>query len=196
MKNIKEWLAQNNYEDVLKKIHAVELGWKRKGTGTRRDWWEVLAGNLNGSPKIIEGKKFPVLRAARIRKGWPVTEEFISDKFVGYSVNHVNGRYKATEIKTMQEAFRGGAASAERYLVDETTAVVRFIFPCKAETEEQENALLAAETPTAEQEAKLIRWFFRQLFVQSILEVVNAEDEIWLLETGMQNCLHIWRAKD
>lgn len=122
--------------------------------------------------------------------------EFISDKFVGYSVNHVNGRYKATDIKTMQEAFRGGAASAERYLVDETTAVVRFIFPCKAELEEPENLLPAGEMRSAEQEADLIRWFFRQLFVQSILEVVNAEDEIWLLETGMQNRLHIWRAKD
>lgn len=52
------------------------------------------------------------------------------------------------------------------------------------------------ETGTAEQEANLIRWFFRQLFVQSILEVVNAEDEIWLLETGMRDRLHIWRAKD
>jgi len=75
MKTVKEWLAQNNYEDVLRKIHAVELGWKRKGTGTRRDWWEVLAGNESGSPKVIEGKKFPVLRAARIRKGWPVTAD-------------------------------------------------------------------------------------------------------------------------
>jgi hypothetical protein len=122
--------------------------------------------------------------------------QFISEKFVGYSVNHVNGRYKATDIKTMQEAFKGGAASAERYLVDETTAVVRFIFPCKAETEETQNNLPTKETPSAEQEADLIRWFFRQLFVQSILEVVNAEDEIWLLETGMRNRLHIWRAKD
>jgi len=122
--------------------------------------------------------------------------EFISDKFVGYSVNHVNGRYRAADIKTMQEAFRGGAASAERYLVDETTAVVRFIFPCKPKTEESQDTLQPQETRNADQEADLIRWFFRQLFVQSILEVVNAEDEIWLLETGMRNRLHIWRAKD
>ena len=75
MNTIKEWLAQNNYGDILKKIHAVEQGWKRKRTGTRRDWWEVLAGNQDGSPKTIEGKKFPVLCAARKRKGWPVAEE-------------------------------------------------------------------------------------------------------------------------
>lgn len=122
--------------------------------------------------------------------------QFISEKFIGYSVNHVNGRYKAADIKTMQEAFKGGAASAERYLVDETTAVVRFIFPCKAAMEENQVELTATGEPTAEDEAELIRWFFRQLFVQSILEVVNAEDEIWLVEAGMRSRLHIWRAKD
>ncbi|MDE3099387.1 MAG: hypothetical protein KGJ88_07915 [Verrucomicrobiota bacterium] len=122
--------------------------------------------------------------------------EFISDKFVGYSVNHVNGRYRATDIKTMQEALTSGAASAERYLVDETTAVVRFIFPCKAKPEKPESLLPPNEMRSAEPDANLIRWFFMQLFVQSILEVVNAEDEIWLLETGMRNRLHIWRAKD
>jgi hypothetical protein len=122
--------------------------------------------------------------------------EFISHRFVGYSVNHVNGRFKAADIKTMQEAFKGGAAAAERYLVDETTAVVRFIFPINVEVEPAEGDLPVSTTQSAEQEANLIRWFFRQLFVQSILEVVNAEDEIWLLETGMRSRLHIWRAKD
>jgi hypothetical protein len=71
MNTIKEWLAQNNYEDVLKRINAVERGWKSKGTKTRRDWGEVLAGNKDGSPKMVEGIKFPVICAARKRKGWP-----------------------------------------------------------------------------------------------------------------------------
>jgi hypothetical protein len=75
MTTIKERLAQKNYADVLKQIQAVERGSKRKGTGTRRDWWEVLAGNQNGSSKTIEGRSFPVLSAARRRKGWPVTKE-------------------------------------------------------------------------------------------------------------------------
>ncbi len=65
MTTIKEWLAQNGYEDILKRINAVERGWGQKGTGTRRNWWDVLAGNEDGTPKIIEGKKFPVLCAAR-----------------------------------------------------------------------------------------------------------------------------------
>jgi hypothetical protein len=72
--NTKEWLFQKGYGDVLKKISAVENGWKRKGTGTRRDWADVLGGHKDGSPRIIEGVKFPVLSAARKRKGWSVTK--------------------------------------------------------------------------------------------------------------------------
>ena len=78
MKTIKEWLAQNGYGDILKRINAVERGWDQKRTGTRRNWWDVLAGNKDGSPKTIEGKKFPVLCSARKRKDWPMTQDCIS----------------------------------------------------------------------------------------------------------------------
>ena len=64
-----------------------------------------------------------------------------------------------------------------RYLIDETTAIVRFIFPC----DEDEEA---------------VRWFFNTLFVESIIQVVNGEAEIWMVESGMQNRLHIWRVED
>jgi len=40
-----------------------------------------------------------------------------------------------------------------------------------------------------------VRWSFDNLFVSSILEVVNAEDEIWLVESGMKNRLHIGAQK-
>jgi hypothetical protein len=33
------------------------------------------------------------------------------------------------------------------------------------------------------------------LFVQSIVQVVNGEDEIWMIEGGMRNRLHIWRVE-
>lgn len=46
------------------------------------------------------------------------------------------------------------------------------------------------------EEANLIRWFFRVLFVRSILQVVSGEDEIWMIESGMENRLHIWRMGD
>jgi hypothetical protein len=66
--NTRQWLIENGYEDVACLIDKVMAGWRRKGTKTRRNWWEVLAGNADGSPKIIEGVEFPVLRAARIRQ--------------------------------------------------------------------------------------------------------------------------------
>lgn len=65
---------------------------------------------------------------------------------------------------------------ASRYLIDETTAVTRFIFPCENDTE-----------------ADQVEFFFTNLFVRAIIEVVNGEDEIWMVETGLKNQLHIWR---
>ncbi len=101
--NIKEWLEENDYRDVLSKIRRVEEGWEKKGTGTRRNWADVLAGHEDGSPRIVEGIKFPVLRAARERKGWanvdgsicrrpnekmpPVIRQKRWEKFSGHSPN-------------------------------------------------------------------------------------------------------------
>ena len=123
--------------------------------------------------------------------------EWIADKFVGYSINHVSGRFRTVGLKTQQQALEGAAKNSDRYLVDETTAIVRFIFPCKAESSGARTPL-SGESPDnpqdiAQQEAKLLRWVFDKLFVQSILEVVNGEDEIWLMESGMRNQLHIFR---
>ncbi len=126
---------------------------------------------------------------------------WISDTFGGYSIFHVNGRFKIGDLKTYQEA---GAAQlgGERYLVDETTAVVRFIFPCGQETsmeppltETQLGSLISApEAVRSEEEATKIRWFFGVLFVRSILQAVSGEDEIWMVESGMRSRLHRWRA--
>ena len=97
--------------------------------------------------------------------------EWISDHFGGYSIYHVNGRFRAGNLVSRQDA-----AGMDRYLVDETTAVARFIFPCETSDE-----------------ANLVAFFFSALFVQAIIEVINGEDEIWMTETGMENRLHIWR---
>ena len=67
--------------------------------------------------------------------------------------------------------------SGGRYLIDETTAVTRFIFPCGGD-------------------AQVIRWFFEALFVQSIIQVVNGEAEIWMVESGLVNQLHIWKVAE
>lgn len=75
--SIRKWLVQNNYEDVAALIDTVMDGWKIKGTKTRRNWWDVLAGGKNGENRTIEGVTFPVLKAAQVRKGIPVTDNAI-----------------------------------------------------------------------------------------------------------------------
>lgn len=99
---------------------------------------------------------------------------WISKRFVGYSVSHVSGRFRAEKLCTRAEAAE--VEKTGRYLVDETTAVTRFIFPCDDD-----------------EDAQRLRWFFNKLFLESILEVVNGEDEIWMVESGMNNRLHIWK---
>lgn len=102
---------------------------------------------------------------------------WVAERFVGYSISHVSGRFRSEDLCTREEAAE--IEKTRRYLLDETTAVTRFIFPCE-DTED----------------ADRVRWFFYKLFVQSIIEVVNGEDEIWMVESGMQNRLHIWRVEE
>jgi len=129
--------------------------------------------------------------------------DWISKKFVGYSISHVNGRYRASDLKTMKEAAEAASTVSGRYLIDETTAIVRFIFPCGKPAQNQFHStaayfekLAGDGEPETKDEAARIRWFFYILFVQSIVEIVNGEDEIWLLESGFKNKLHIWRVQN
>lgn len=69
----RDWLIQNGYPDVAQKIDRAMAKWDKKDTGTRRNWWDVLAGTKAGKPRRIEGIVFPVLRAARLRKDWEET---------------------------------------------------------------------------------------------------------------------------
>jgi len=100
--------------------------------------------------------------------------EWIAPRFVGYSTTHVNGRFRAERLCTREEV--ANPSFRKRYLIDETTAVTRFIFPCEDEND-----------------AAQIRWFFEILFVKSIIQVVNGEDEIWMIESGLQDRVYIWR---
>ena len=73
--NTKSWLAENGYEDIILLIDEVEAEWKDKSIKTRRDWWHVLAGNVSGAPNVVAGREFPVLWAARKRRGLPNTKD-------------------------------------------------------------------------------------------------------------------------
>jgi hypothetical protein len=99
---------------------------------------------------------------------------WIEERFVGYSISHVSGRFRAERLLSREEAVN--LAVHTRYLIDETTAVTRFIFPCQDE-----------------HEAAKIGWLFQILFVQSIIQLVNGEAEIWMVESGSRNRVYIWR---
>lgn len=125
--------------------------------------------------------------------------EWISNRFIGYSISHVNGRFRAASLQSISES-ANEIISGGRYLVDETTAIVRFIFPIGNPKPRKFNPSAAyfdhinnIDEEDYTDEANAVRWFFYILFVQSIVQVVNGEDEIWMVESGMKSKLHIWR---
>lgn len=100
---------------------------------------------------------------------------WVAKHFGGYSIYHVEGRFRAWKLATHDEAMER-EKQGYRYLVDETTAVTRFIFPCGKKNE-----------------AQLVRYFFEALFAKSIIQLINAEDEIWMVESGDEHRVHVWR---
>lgn len=119
--------------------------------------------------------------------------DWVAKRIGGYSIGHVAGRYRAGNLMTHEQAHQN---FLKRYLVDESTAIVRFIIPLgepseTAFTPKTSNSI-DASTQECHFEAKRIRYFFGLLFIQQIVEAVNGEDEIWLLESGFASNLHIW----
>ena len=104
--------------------------------------------------------------------------DFIDQKFGGYSIFHVNGRFRAGKLASQDEVAELNK-QGHRYLIDETTAVTGFIFPC-------------GDTETADK----VRFLFRELFVRSIIQLINGEDEIWMIESGMRTRAHIWKVNE
>jgi hypothetical protein len=122
----------------------------------------------------------------------------ISQKFGGYSIFHVSGRFRAAEIASRTEAARM-LADEQRYVIDETTAVVRFLIPLQS-TRKVDDHLRGAFSFTDSVDATAraadlaeVRDFVFNLFAEAIVRVVQGEDEIWLVEdTGFQRRLYIW----
>lgn len=126
---------------------------------------------------------------------------WLAKRFQGYSITNVSGRFRAQDLMTIKQAAQI-EEDGDRYLIDETTAIVRFIFPCGRPVKRQPGTAADFADPepdpkdkSGEDEAKKIRWFFNALFVQSIIQVVNGEAEIWMVESGLRNRLHIWRVE-
>jgi len=70
----REWLRANGYAEVAAMIDEIMAEWKAQGKGTRRNWWEVLAGDSRGNPRKIAGRTFPVIRAVRKRQALPQSD--------------------------------------------------------------------------------------------------------------------------
>lgn len=106
----------------------------------------------------------------------------------GYSVSHVSGRFRfASTIASREEAARSLVAK-KRYLIDETTAIVRFIIPCPSSKTTHGASFDVAATPMQtdpkkfEADVRLIRGFFINIFVEAVVRTIKGEDLIWLLE--------------
>jgi len=127
--------------------------------------------------------------------------DWVSGKFGGYSISHVRGRFRAKELCSLHDAYRY-IEKGENYLVDETTAVAKFIFPCgknkivnEITFEPDSESADESEWTDMQMEYKKIRFLFFKLFVQSIIQIISEEDEIWMMESGMRKRLYTWRSK-
>lgn len=132
--------------------------------------------------------------------------KWISRRFEGYSIESVKGRYRVEDLKRYDEVSKL-LSSGRRYLIDESTAIVRFIFhigePLTKQSvdygfDQYKNPQRQIiDKPEIEKEIKQIRFIFKNLFVKTILNLVEGEDEIWMLERGLNNerRLFIWKNK-
>ena len=124
--------------------------------------------------------------------------------FGGYSISHMSGRFRSSPLLSRSKAAELLAID-RRYLVDETTALVKFIIPIGAslqETSPDAGAQLQLPAPEAEsthdltvdEEIRLVRQLFFSLFVEALIRNVAGEDEIWLIEESPAGRrLHVWK---
>jgi len=168
---------------------------------------DTILNRLRAAPEEALAAQFPMQPGEGEGDYFQRVCNWISTKFTGYSIGHFNGRFKGGRLKSFLEAAQL-EQRANSYIEDETTAIVKFIFPCgtsqiKANYASLENdvadALAAAEDAGANEdqqaEARRIRFFFNLLFVKSILQVVSGEHSIWMLESGLRSRLHIWKVE-
>ena len=119
--------------------------------------------------------------------------DFVEDTISGYSLYLVSGRFRSGPLSS-RSCVTTRSFSEGPYLVDETTAVVRFILPVSTGSEViQTNLFPGAEIATElSVRAEQMRWLFLKIFAEAVTRVVHKEDEIWLVESGMKSALYRW----
>ena len=114
--------------------------------------------------------------------------EYVGEKFGGYSVSHVSGRFRAAELMTREEA-TDYEKNDGGYIIDETTAVVRFILPHQSTATGLGDPELDLTGNGIDDEIEKTHWLFTNLFVYAVTQATTNQDEIWLLETGKNHRL-------
>lgn len=120
----------------------------------------------------------------------------VSDWFGGYSISLVNGRFRAAALQTRADAVDVQLRTSRPYLIDETTASVRFIVPIAASEFDEDHVGtldLSTSSGAIAAETDRIRNVFFQIFVEHVTRIVNGEDTIWLIEESPRGrLLHAW----
>ncbi len=149
-----------------------------------------------GFSRIRDGLKLPSdYSEEKIRQ---LVFDFMESTIGGYSVYLVNGRYRADELASRDEVVKRSPAYGP-YIVDETTAIVRFILPVETDAGKFEYGKIlepASMATDTKKRAGQMRWLFLNFFAEALIRVVQKEDEIWLLESGMRSAFYRWIRRD
>jgi hypothetical protein len=124
--------------------------------------------------------------------------DLIENTIGGYSIYLVNGRYRADKLASRAEVVNRPFAYGS-YIVDETTAIVRFILPVERDSGRFSHGSIlepASDSLRMSRRAELIRWLFLNFFAEALIRVVQNEAEIWLLESGMRSAFYRWVKRD
>jgi len=124
--------------------------------------------------------------------------DIVGDLFGGYSIHHVNGRYKTDTLIEQKDVHAWEEKNSRKYIHDETTACVRFIVPCPSSKVEirddkYDYQIESKGTPKASfEDYAVIRALFFEFFAETVVRTVRGEEEIWLLEYTNERRLYIW----
>jgi hypothetical protein len=145
-----------------------------------------------GIPGIRAGLKLPSDYSEDKIQG--MVFDFIESTIGGYSIYLVNGRYRADVLASRAEVVSRPFASGP-YIVEETTAIVRFVLPVETDAGKFEQGKIlepASAVSGTQKRADLLSWLFLNFFAEALIRVVQKEDEIWLLESGMRSAFYRW----
>jgi hypothetical protein len=116
--------------------------------------------------------------------------DFIDARIGGFSISHVSGRFRMGPILTREESGQR-LAKDQPYLIDETTAVVRFIIPCigsrashGADFGVDDHSWREEQRKAIAREVLQIRGLFFEIFVEGVVPTIRGEALIWMLETS------------